>query len=142
LFSACAAWTIPPSGPPPKRVAYFEPQAGQRAALSGAAFIAALKRSRVRVRVARNGRARKGEALVAGIFVGPKAYSGRIRLDERARVRLVSALRAAPGSTAISFGSPFVLSQLPAKTAGLCVYSRAEAAQAAAAAHILGEDDE
>ncbi len=142
LFAACAAWTRPPSGSAPTRVAYFEPQAGRRETPSGAAFLAALKRARVRVRVTRNGGRRKGEALVAGIFVGPRAYSGRIRLDARSRDRLVAALSAAPGSTAISFGSPFVLSGLPAKAAGLCVYSRADAAQAAAAAHFLGESDE
>lgn len=142
LFAACAGWTRPPSGPAPERVAYFEPQAGKREALSGAAFVAALTRARVRVRVARDGKTRKGEALLAGLFVGPRAYSGRIRLDAKSRARLVAALRAAPGSAAISFGSPFVLSGLPAKSAGLCVYSRAEAAQAAAAAHLLGENDE
>ncbi|MBI2386349.1 MAG: hypothetical protein HYV14_10095 [Elusimicrobia bacterium] len=142
LFSACAAWTRPPFGPAPKRVAYFEPQAGKRDPLSGSGFVAALRRFGVRVRVARNGKARKDEALVAGIFVGPRAYSGRIRLDDASRGRLVAALRSAPGATAISFGSPFVLSGLPARTAGLCVYSRAEAAQAAAAGHFLGETDE
>lgn len=138
LFAACAAWTRRPSSPP-ARAAYFEPQAAAREPISGAAFVAALSRAGVRVRVARDGKARMGETLLAGVFVGPRAYSGRIRLDAKAKARLASALRAAPGGTAISFGSPFVLSGLPAKTAGLCVYSRAEAAQAAAAARILGE---
>lgn len=138
LFAACAAWTRPPLGPAPRRVAYYEPQGGK---LQGGAFLAALKRARVRARVTRDGRVRKGEALVAGLFVGPRAYSGRIRLDEKSRARVVAALERAPGGTAISFGSPFVLSGLPAKTAGLCVYSRADAAQAAAAAHLTGEID-
>lgn len=141
LFSACAAWTRPPFGPAPRRVAYFEPQAGTRDTLSGGAFVAALRRHRVKVRVARNGKPRKGESLVAGLFVGPRAYSGRIRLDDASRARLAAALRASPGAAAISFGSPFVLSGLPARTAGLCVYSRADAAQAAAAGHFLGESD-
>jgi len=139
LFRACAAWMRPPFGPAPERVAYFEPQGGP---LQGAAFVAAMRRSRVVVRVARDGKSRKGEALVAGIFVGPRAYSGRIRLDEKARARLSAALRAAPGACAVSFGSPFVLSRLPPKAEALCVYSRADAAQAAAAAHFLGELDE
>lgn len=142
LFSACAAWARPPFGPAPRRVAYYEPQAGTRGPLSGGAFIAALRSRRVGVRVARNGKARKGEALVAGIFVGPRAYSGRIRLDDASRARLIAALRAAPGAAAISFGSPFVLSRLPPKAGALCVYSRAAAAQAAAAGHFLGESDE
>lgn len=138
LFAACAAWTRPPLGPAPRRVAYYEPQGGK---LQGGAFVAALKRARVRVRLTRDGRPRRGEALVAGLFVGPRAYSGRIRLDEKSRVRLASALKRAPGATAISFGSPFVLSNLPPKAAGLCVYSRADAAQAAAAAHYSGDID-
>jgi hypothetical protein len=100
-----------------------------------------LARARVRVRVARDGRTRPGETLAAGLFVGPRAYSGRVRLDAEPRARLAAALRAAPRAAAISFGSPFVLSGLPA-AAGLCVYSRAEAAQTAAAAHFLGENDD
>lgn len=139
LFRACAAWTRPPFGPAPRRVAYFEPQGG---ALQGGPFVAALKRSRVAVRSTRDGRARKGEALVAGVFVGPRAYSGRIRLDDKARKRLISALKSAPNAAAISFGSPFVLWNLPPKAGGLCVYSRADAAQQAAAAHFIGEVDE
>lgn len=142
LFTVCAAWTSPPFGPAPKRIAYFEPQAGRREAMSGAAFIAALARARVRVRVARNGKAKRGESLVAGIFVGPRAYSGRIRLDKNVRARLVAALSASPCAAAVSFGSPFVLARLPKKAAGLCVYSCAETAQTAAAAHLLGETDE
>ncbi|MDP3541646.1 MAG: glycoside hydrolase family 3 N-terminal domain-containing protein [Elusimicrobiota bacterium] len=138
LFSACAAWTRAPFGPAPLRVAYYEPQGGK---LQGGAFVAALRRALVRVRLTRAGKARKGEALVAGVFVGPRAYSGRIRLDEKSRVRLVAALKRAPGAAAISFGSPFVLSNLPPKTGGLCVYSRADAAQAAAASHLTGESD-
>ncbi|MBI4060732.1 MAG: hypothetical protein HY403_04810, partial [Elusimicrobia bacterium] len=135
LFAACARWTRRPSWPAPKRVAYFEPQGGP---LAGAAFVAALRRVGVRVRIARGGGTRKGETLAAGIFLGPRAYSGRIRLDGASSARLAAALSAAPGSVAVSFGSPFVLAGLPAKTAGLCVYSRAAGAQAAAA-RILGE---
>lgn len=139
LFSACASWRRPRRGPAPKRVAYFEPQAGKRETISGAAFVAALRAAGVSVRFARNGKPRTGESLVAGIFVGPRAYSGRIRLDAKARGCLVSAMRSAPDATAISFGSPFVLSGLPAKAAGLCVYSCAGAAQAAAVDYYLGE---
>jgi hypothetical protein len=123
----------------PRRVVYYEPQAA-RGEISGAAFVAALKRARVPVRVSRDGRARKGETLVAGLFVGPRAYSGVIRLDGAVRARLAAALRRAEDPVAISFGSPFVLDGLPG--AGLCVYSRAPAAQTAAAAHLLGENNE
>ena len=142
LFAACVAWTRVRFGPAPRRIAYFEPQAGPRGALTGTSFLAALRRARVQVRVARNGQAKKGEMLAAGIFVGPRAYSGRIRLDAKVRARLVSALSAAAGATAVSFGSPFVLYGLPARSAGLCVYSRAEAAQSAAAEHLMGKSHE
>ncbi len=137
LFRACAAWTRPPFGPAPKRVAYFEPQAAKGEAPQGGAFVASLRRSGVAVRLSRDGKARAGETMIAGLFVGPRAYSGRIRLDAKARVRLVTALRAASASAAISFGSPFVLANLPPKAGGLCVYSRADAAQQAAAAHFM-----
>ena len=78
--------------------------------------------------------------LVAGLFVVPRAYSGRIRLDAHTRWRLVRVLRTAAQCTTISFGSPFVLAGLTG--AGMCVYSRAHEAQKAAAAHFLGEIDE
>ena len=140
LFPPCAAWTrAPKSGAEPRKIAYFEPQLAARASLAGAAFVSALRR-RVPVRVARDGRVRSGETLVAGLFVGPRAYSGRIRLDDASRRRAAAALGRASGAAAVSFGSPFVLAGLPG--AGLCVYSRADAAQRAAAAQILGENDE
>ena len=139
LFGPCAAWTRAPAAAVPNRVAYFEPQA-VRGELSGAAFVAALNRARVPVRVSRDGRAKNGETVVAGLFVGPRAYSGSIRLDDASRARLLGALRRADNPVTISFGSPFALDGLPG--AGLCVYSRAPAAQTAAAAHLIGENDE
>lgn len=139
LFGPCAAWVRPPSAAVPKKVAYYEPQSA-RGELSGAAFVAALKRARVPARVSRDGRVKPGETLVAGLFVGPRAYSGRIRLDETSRARLLYVLRRSRNPVTISFGSPFVLDGLSG--AGLCVYSRAAAAQSAAATHLLGENNE
>lgn len=134
LFELCLAWSRRRRGPPPGRVAYFEPQ-GERPA-QGRAFLSALRRGGVKVRVDR--RARAGETLVAGLFVGPRAYSGRIRLSPAQRARLQSALRAAPDAAAVSFGSPFELAGLPASVAGLCAFSRAAAAQEAAAGALTG----
>ncbi len=133
LFGACKTWVNPMRYSLSPSIAYFEPQKSKSGAVEGQAFLRALKRSGIRVRLADNGAARKKESLVAGVFVGPRAYSGRIRLPEPIRARMTAAMSAAPGGTVVSFGSPFVLSGLPRKTAGLCVYSRADAAQEAAA---------
>ena len=75
---------------------------------------------------------------MAGVFVGPRAYSGRIRLSAPERARLLAALRAAPSCVVVSFGSPFELAGLPQASAGLCAFSRAEAAQDAAARALAG----
>jgi len=136
LFELCLAWSRRRLGPPPERVAYFEPQGARPA--QGRAFLSALRRGGVKVREDRRGRARAGETLVAGLFVGPRAYSGLIRLSPAQRARLLSALRAAPDAAAVSFGSPFELAGLPARIAGLCAFSRAEAAQEAAAGALAG----
>lgn len=133
LFAAAALWLRPRRGPAARKVAYFEPQQGP---LSGPDFVSALRAGGAKVRVARDGRARRDEALVAGLFVGPRAYSGRIRLDPKAAQRLARAMRRARGATAVSFGSPFPLAGLPGSA--LCVYSRAPGAQRAAAAAFLG----
>ena len=75
---------------------------------------------------------------MVGVFVGPRAYSGRIRLSAGERARLLTAVRVAPGAVVVSFGSPFELAGLPARAAGLCAFSRAEAAQDAAARALAG----
>lgn len=138
LFASCAAWKRPSVDPAPKAVAYFEPQAGARAPIEGGAFASSLRQAGVRARVDRSGRARKGERLVIGYFAGPRAYSGRIRLDGRARAAAVVAARRAGTATAVSFGSPFVFGGLPGRVAKLGVFSAAPGAQRAAAAAVAG----
>lgn len=133
LFDECLAWS---SGRRAKvdRIVYFEPQNSLHP--EGQAFLSALRRAGVKVRAGRNPRV--GETLVAGVFVGPRAYSGRIRLSVEERSRLMKALRAAPDAVVVSFGSPFELAGLPRHAAGLCSFSRAEAAQRSAARALAG----
>lgn len=134
LFDQCLAWSGSPSVRPLTRAVYFEPQ-GSRPP-GGRAFITALRRNGVKLRVGRA--ARVGETLVVGVFVGPRAYSGRIRLSPEERTRLLAALRASPAAVVVSFGSPFELAGLPPRAAGLCAFSRAASAQDAAARALAG----
>ncbi|MEK7388902.1 MAG: glycoside hydrolase family 3 N-terminal domain-containing protein [Elusimicrobiota bacterium] len=137
LFSLCATWVRPLAASMSRAFAYVEPQGSPREELMGKTFVAALRRAGARVRVARRGLARADETLIAGLFVGPRAYSGRISLDAGSRRRLAGALRSARRSCAVSFGSPFALAGLDPRAGALCVFSRAEEAQRAAAGAIL-----
>lgn len=132
LFEASLAWSRERAAPV-RRIAYFEPQSARP---QGRMFLARLRHHGVAVRA--SARVRAGETLVAGVFVGPRAYSGRIRLSPKERSRLLAVLRASPDAVVVSFGSPFELAGLPAKAAGLCSFSRAEAAQRAAADALAG----
>ncbi|MEK7383872.1 MAG: glycoside hydrolase family 3 N-terminal domain-containing protein, partial [Elusimicrobiota bacterium] len=129
LFDQCLAWSSPLRVRSLSRAVYFEPQ-GSRPP-EGRAFVSALRRCGVKVRLGRSASA--GETLVVGVFVGPRAYCGRIRLSPGERACLWTALHRAPAAVVVSFGSPFELAGLPPRVAGLCAFSRAEAAQDAAA---------
>ncbi|OGS40922.1 MAG: hypothetical protein A2506_12765 [Elusimicrobia bacterium RIFOXYD12_FULL_66_9] len=134
LFDECLAWSSAFRVRPLTRAVYFEPRGA--GPIEGRAFVSALRRFGVKVRLGRSVSA--GETLVAGVFVGPRAYCGRIRLEPSQRARLLSALRASPGAVVVCFGSPFELAGLPARAAGLCAFSRAEAAQDSAARALTG----
>lgn len=133
LFSRAVAWKRARKGAAPKKVAVWDVVPGPS---QSGPFRAALSRLGVKVRASRDGRVKKGETFAAAIVSVPRAYSGRINLTPAAKTRLVKALRAAPDAVAVSLGSPFVLRGLPGP--GLCSFSRAEAAQAAAASVLAG----
>jgi beta-glucosidase-like glycosyl hydrolase len=105
---------------------------------STAPFERELKRLGVKVRIAPDGKARPGETLVAAIVSVPRAYSGRINLGPAEKARLQKVLSSSPDAVALSFGSPFTLAGLPASAAALCAFSRADAAQEAAARVLAG----
>ena len=77
----------------------------------------------------------EGEVRVAAVFARPRAWTGRAELDENqiARVRELSP------AVVVSFGSPYVIHQVPESAAFVCVYSEDEASQRAAARALRGE---
>lgn len=135
LFARALAWKRPRNGARPAAVALYEVVPGPS---QSTVFRRELARFGVKVRLARDGRARTGETLVAVIVSVPRAYSGRINLTPELKARLAKRLKAAPDAVALSLGSPFVLAGLPSSAASLCSFSRADAAQRAAAAVLAG----
>lgn len=129
MAEACLAWAGRRPPPLPGRVAYMEARSGPR---RGGAFVDELRSLGVDVRPSSS----RADALVSGVFVGPRAYSGRITLAGAERRRVVRALRDAVRSITVSFGSPFVLEDLPGPA--LCAFSDSEEAQRAAARAVAG----
>ncbi len=135
LFARALAWKRPRNGTRPAAVAVYEVVPGPS---QTAAFRRELTRLGVKVRITRDGRAKRGETFVAVIVSVPRAYSGRINLSPKAKDGLKKMLKAAPDAVVVSLGSPFVLAGLPSSAASLCSFSRAEPAQRAAAAVLAG----
>jgi beta-glucosidase-like glycosyl hydrolase len=133
LADSCLAWRGRPLTLRSRRLVYAEAGSGE---LRGREFAAELRRLGASLRPA-SGAARPGEVLVLGLFLRPRAYSGRIKLAPRELAAARSLARRFQEKVAVSFGSPFVLSDLPGLP-GLCAFSDIPAAQGAAARALLG----
>jgi len=114
----------------PRTVSYMEPGT-RRGDWKGKPLLKALRELGVRI-------ADRGEAALAGVFVGPRAYSGRIRLSAVELGDLERVLRGPGPAVVVSFGSPFVFGQLRGRPAGLCAFSPSEPLQRAAARVLVG----
>jgi CubicO group peptidase (beta-lactamase class C family) len=76
---------------------------------------------------------------VASAFVRVMAYKGNADMAE-SHVRLLQALQAAGRPVVlVSFGSPYLLRQVPGVSAYVCAYGAAESSQRAAVAALFGE---
>ncbi len=128
----CLAWK--PGEPRPKvwrEIAYLE--CGSPGGAESGAFLESLRAFGIRVVPWRRGVKRP---LLLASFMRPRARSGVIRYGRESLSFLAKALREAPASLAVSFGSPFVLSDLPGP--GLCAFSAHAPSQRAAAAAVAG----
>ncbi len=77
--------------------------------------------------------------VVASAFVRVMAYKGNADMAE-SHVRLLQALQAAGRPVVlVSFGSPYLLRQVPSVSAYVCAYGAAESSQRAAMAALFGE---
>jgi beta-glucosidase len=130
----CLAWK--PRTPRPKigrEVAYLESGTLGRQP-EGEAFIGALRSMGIRVVPWRRG---MRLPVVLGSFMRPRARSGLIHYGRDSLFSLRKVLREAPASLVVSFGSPFVLADLPG--AGLCAFSAHAPSQRAAAEAVAGK---
>ncbi len=134
LADSCLAWRGKPLSLSGRRIAYAEPGA-EPTDRKGRDFLAELRRLGASVRVV-SSVVRPDEVLVLGIFLRPRAYSGRITLwpaEVSAALRLA---RQADEAVVVSFGSPFILTDFQDQP-GLCAFSHIAAAQRAAAKALL-----
>lgn len=136
MAAAALAWAPGVSAPGlPRRLAYLEPEASGPRAWLGAELVRGLRASGREVAPWRPGA--PARALVTALFVGPRAYTGRIRL-KGAEVRAARrALASAPSAVTVAFGSPFAADDLP-RGPVLLAFSPGRAAQAAAARVLAG----
>jgi beta-glucosidase-like glycosyl hydrolase len=133
LADSCLAWRGRPVSLRGRRLAYAEAGAGK---LRGREFMAELRRLGASLRPA-SGAPRPGEVLVLGLFLRPRAYSGRIQLEPSELSAARALTRRFRETVLVSFGSPFALSGFPGRP-GLCAFSDIPAVQGAAARALLG----
>ncbi|MBI4676887.1 MAG: hypothetical protein HY748_04830 [Elusimicrobia bacterium] len=136
LALRCLAWHRPLARPLPRAIAYFEPDEGFPDWVQGAAFLDEIKALGFTVSLTAS--AAEAEFVVAGLFVSPRAYAGRIRYGEEERRRLTDAWALARAGAAVSFGSPWLLEDAPDVAACLAAFSASKDAQRAAARALAG----
>lgn len=117
-------------------VSYLEPDASGEEEWQGAEFVRELRSLGLEVKPHD---ARSSGPLVVGIFLRPRAYSGRIQLDDEELARVEKARANATFTAVVSLGSPFVFGQVRKYDSGLCTFSSLEASQKAAAQALAGE---
>jgi hypothetical protein len=135
ISDSCLAWRGKPVSLKGRPIAYAEPGARLESG-RGQDFLSELRRLGAPARPA-SGAARPGEILVLGVFLRPRAYSGRIKLEPAAVSEAMRLARQADTTVVVSFGSPFVLADFPDQP-GLCAFSDIAPAQRAAARALLG----
>ncbi|MBI5882592.1 MAG: hypothetical protein HZB91_05760 [Elusimicrobia bacterium] len=131
MAERCLAWGRPMEGVLPRQFAYFEPDEGFPEELQGAAFLDEMKS--LGFEIALKTDAPTVEVLVAGIFVSPRAYSGRISYGPEELRRLSAAASRAGKVVAVAFGSPWALDSVPPTASSLAAFSSGPDAQRAAA---------
>jgi beta-glucosidase-like glycosyl hydrolase len=133
LADSCLAWRGKPVSLKGRRIAYAE--VGTKS-WRGRDFATELRRLDAAVRFT-SGAVKPDEVLVLGVFLRPRAYSGRIKPDPAEVAKALALARGARETVVVSFGSPFVLADLP-RLSGLCAFSHIAAAQRAAAKALWG----
>ena len=137
MAESCLAWAARPE-PLSGSIRYFEAETDGPEEWFGADFVAELRACGVRVEpMTGTGEPRASDVVVLGVFLSPRAYTGRIAFDEDDAAALRAKLARAARAVIVSFGSPFVFDALG--RGGLCAFTRGAPAQRAAARALAGK---
>ena len=85
------------------------------------------------------GRAKEADAVVVALFVRPRSGRGTLEVPPEGKAAVAALLDAAPPVVAVSFGSPYLLRDLPGLSTYLCGYGPQALVQSAAARALYGE---
>jgi beta-N-acetylhexosaminidase len=79
------------------------------------------------------------DLYVAGLFIKPRAMTGRTQFDPTEAERVLEKIRAGKKVVLVSFGNPYAIRQFPGATTYVCAYSDCDASQEAAAKAVAGK---
>ena len=77
--------------------------------------------------------------MVIGVFWNPRAFAGETKLPDHLYDRIDASLKQDPDAIVVSFGSPYILRQLPDVKNFVCAYGNSVASQRAAAWAVQGK---
>jgi beta-N-acetylhexosaminidase len=79
------------------------------------------------------------DLYVVGLFIKPRAMTGRTMFDDSEVARVMDKVKAGKKVVLVSFGNPYVIRQFPGVTTYVCAYSDCDATQEAAARVLAGK---
>lgn len=79
--------------------------------------------------------------MVIGVYFKQRAFSGKTGLPDHLVQRIVQSLKQDPEAVVVSFGSPYILRQVPEIRHYVCAYSESEFSQRAAAWAVQGKTE-
>ncbi len=79
------------------------------------------------------------DVYVVGLFIKPRAMTGRTMFEESEVNRVMEKVRAGKPVVLVSFGNPYIIRQFPGVTSYVCAYSDCDASQEAAARALAGK---
>ncbi|PIS46568.1 MAG: hypothetical protein COT17_07950 [Elusimicrobia bacterium CG08_land_8_20_14_0_20_51_18] len=120
-----------------RKIFYFEPFKTEKD-YAGAYFAEYLRNNGIQL----SQDMQNADLVVVGSFSKPKAYSGKINLNEEEKREIEKVLAAEKKTLFVSFGSPFVFDEYLDKVHyGLCCFGDMKELQEAAARGLLGETE-
>ena len=86
------------------------------------------------------GRAEEADAVLVALFVRPRSGRGTLEIPAEGKAAIAALLASGKPVVAVSFGSPYLLRDVPALTTYLCGYGPQALVQSAAVRALYGEE--